>query len=154
MSQTALDDWITGRHLDPFSMCCLLCNLLPSGTILQSFPPSFDVLAGRNLILEPNSREESKPGDMEEVNQCCMLLSIYQSENGCDNISTQFTCLASDKVLACENFLRVIKTFFEIFLEGGNRGSIWLAMTHHPTKVSLETHRVQNESAYLLNNFS
>jgi len=71
-----------------------------------------------------------------------MLLKIHLSENGGDNTSTQFTYLSGDEVLACENLLIVIKAFLEIVLERGNRGGIWLAMTHHATKVSTETHRV------------
>jgi len=108
---------------------------------LQSFPPSLDVLAGSDLVLEPNSREKSKPGDMEEINQCRMLSSIYLSEDGGDELSTRFTYPSSDEVLACKNPLIVVKTFLEIVLKRGNRGGIRLAMTHHPKKVSTETHR-------------
>ena len=105
-------------------------------------------------MLKPDSWEESEPGDMEKINQCHMLSNVHLLETGRHEMSIQFTHLSSDKVLACEKLLIVIKASLEIVLERGSRGSIWLAMTHHPTKVSTETHRVQNESAYFLNNFS
>ena len=93
-------------------------------------------------MLKPNSWEESEPGDMEKINQCRMLSNVHLLENGRHEMSIQFTHLSSDKVLARENLFIVVKTSLETVLEGGNHGSIWLAMTHHPTKVSTETHRV------------